>query len=296
MGAGRAGRIAQLFVVVGLLLNPACHGSEGELFFFEEGSAGGAGGVDSENQETGGQTAAPGEVTWPRLGAQSSLQIQLSGGVDLDVEADFYVIDLHSPEDSQLATLRERGAYVACYFSSGSYEPFRPDADEFPERVLGDALADYPDERWLDITDAVVLDLMVARMERAQARGCDAVYPSTVRTNDPGAGFQLDAVDYAAYSASLAKAAHASGLGAIYAGSEYASSEALDYDAALVFGCAKANSCDSWTSLEDNGISIFLVELANRAEAEETCGLFPESPWPFIVKEPNLAEYRQICP
>lgn len=298
MGAVRATRIAKLFAAVGLVLNPACQGSEGELFSFEDGAVGGAGSGDgdSETRGTGGLPDSPSELKWQRPQAQSSIQIQLFGELDLAVEAEFQVVDLHSPQDFQFMTLNDRGVYISCYFSAGSYEPFRPDADAFPERVLGEALADYPDERWLDVTDPIVLELMIARMERARARGCDAVYPSAVRPAESGSGFQLDAVEYAVYAKALADAAHDLELGVVYAGGEQASSEALDYDATLVFGCVQAGTCDSWKSVEQNGTAIFLVELGARDSASEICALRPASSWPFIIKEPNLSAYRFICP
>ena len=41
-------------------------------------------------------------------------------------------------------------------FSAGTMEPFRDDASRFPAAALGNPLAGYPDERWVDVRDATV--------------------------------------------------------------------------------------------------------------------------------------------
>ncbi|MFQ5555921.1 MAG: endo alpha-1,4 polygalactosaminidase [Acidimicrobiales bacterium] len=49
--------------------------------------------------------------------------------------------------------IQERGRHVICYFSAGSWERWRDDADRFAARALGDTLDGWDDERWLDVTD-----------------------------------------------------------------------------------------------------------------------------------------------
>ena len=46
--------------------------------------------------------------------------------------------------------LKAAGRKVICYFSAGSYEPYRPDAADFAAADLGNELVGWPGERWLD--------------------------------------------------------------------------------------------------------------------------------------------------
>ena len=74
--------------------------------------------------------------------------------------------------------LHDAGRIVLCYFSAGTLEPFRDDASRFPASTLGAPLADYPDERWVDIRDATVRAIMQDRIIAAAGAGCDGVHPS----------------------------------------------------------------------------------------------------------------------
>ena len=59
------------------------------------------------------------EVTGLPLNA--SWQIQYSGDLDLSVEADVYNLDLFDTNIEVIDQLHQRGIFVMCYFSAGSY-------------------------------------------------------------------------------------------------------------------------------------------------------------------------------
>jgi hypothetical protein len=65
-----------------------------------------------------------------------SWQWQLSGPVDVSVDADVYDVDLFDVDESTVRALHERGRRVICYVSAGSNEEWRPDAGRFPDEVL----------------------------------------------------------------------------------------------------------------------------------------------------------------
>ena len=50
-----------------------------------------------------------------------------------------------------------------CYISVGTWENWRPDASKFPQSVIGDQLAGYPNEDYLDVRSPVVRAIMVTR-------------------------------------------------------------------------------------------------------------------------------------
>jgi hypothetical protein len=95
-----------------------------------------------------GPRTRAGEILVPQPGA--SWQYQLSGTLDLEVEADVFDIDGFETTPAQVAESHASGRYTICYVSAGAWEPWRPDASDFPQRLLGRSNS-WPGERWLDI-------------------------------------------------------------------------------------------------------------------------------------------------
>ena len=215
-------------------------------------------------------------------GPGTSWQWQLQGEVDISLDVDMYDIDLFDPPDATFETLRDEGRIVICYFSAGSWEEWRDDADDFPAESLGDELDGWPDERWVDIRLAEVRTVMEARLDHAADRGCDGVEPDNVDgyANDNGLG--LDADDQLDFNRFLAEAAHARGL-SIGLKNDLDQIEALvdDFDWALNESCAEYNECDRLSVFTDAGKAAFHVEYvddwsAAQDLADSVCGAAPD--------------------
>ena len=143
----------------------------------------------------------------------TSWQIQLSKPVDTTVEAQVYDIDLFDTPQQVIDQLHAQGRKVICYFSAGSWENWRPDADRFPREVLGRVLEGWPDEKWLDVRRLDLLDpLMQARLDLAVQKGCDGVDPDNVDGYANKSGFPLSGEDQLAYNRWLSEQAHRRGL------------------------------------------------------------------------------------
>ena len=111
-----------------------------------------------------------------------------------------------------VAALHAAGRKVACYFSAGSFEDWRPDAAQFPAAVKGGGNG-WPGERWLDIRRLdILMPIMEARLNLCKQKGFDSVDPDNVDGYTNTTGFPLTAADQLAYNASIANAAHARGL------------------------------------------------------------------------------------
>lgn len=122
-------------------------------------------------------------------------------------------LDLFDTPSETIAKLHERGVFVMCYFSAGSFENWRPDAPLFPNEVLGKDMAGWPGERWLDIRRLELLaPIMQARLDLAVNKGCDGVDPDNVNAFANDTGFPLTAEDQKRYNVFLAEAAHQRGL------------------------------------------------------------------------------------
>jgi hypothetical protein len=140
-------------------------------------------------------------------------QIQYTGTLQTDLEVDVFNLDLFETPSETIAMLQNRGTFVMCYFSAGSYEDWRPDASSFPQQVLGKEMEGWPGERWLDIRRVDLLaPIMEARLDLARSKGCDGVDPDNINGYTNDTGFPLTAEDQASYNIFLAAAAHQRGL------------------------------------------------------------------------------------
>ncbi|KAL1612510.1 hypothetical protein SLS60_000737 [Paraconiothyrium brasiliense] len=68
---------------------------------------------------------------------------------------------------------------VVCYFSAGTYEPWREDQGLFKPADYGKKMDDW-DEWWLDLKSANVKTIMETRIKRAAEAGCHAIDPDNV--------------------------------------------------------------------------------------------------------------------
>jgi len=137
---------------------------------------------------------------------------QLDGPVNTSYDVEVYDIDLFDASASLIGQLRAQGRTTICYFSAGSFEPNRPDSDQFRSVELGLPLEGFSDERWLDIRSENVLEIMRARLSVAATKGCDGVEPDNVDGYANDTGFPLTGADQLTFNRFLADEAHSRGL------------------------------------------------------------------------------------
>jgi len=140
-------------------------------------------------------------------------QIVLENALDnTTFNASVYDIDLFTNPASTFANLHAMNRSVICYFSAGSYEPGRPDSDNFTASDKGKELDGWPGEYWLNTSSPNVRNIMSARLQLAAEKGCDGVDPDNVDgyDNDSGLGLTTSgAIDYLTF---LAIGAHSLGM------------------------------------------------------------------------------------
>jgi hypothetical protein len=151
----------------------------------------------------------------------TSWQWQLGGGpVDetvldtVDNPKKMYDIDLFGTDAATIDRLQAKGITVICYMETGASENYRPDADQYPAAVLGNAVDGFPDERFVDIRQTdVLLPIITARLDLGVTKGCDGIEPDLDDTyNGYDTGFPLTMQDQLAFNRAVADAAHARGL------------------------------------------------------------------------------------
>ncbi len=249
--------------------------------------------VDSDSDADADERWAPPPGT--------SWQWQLTGTIDTSFEVAMYDIDLFEAPDATIAALHAAGRVVVCYFSAGSVEDWRPDADEFPPEAIGSALEGWPGERWLDVSNSRVREIMEARLDLAVARGCEGVEPDNVDGYQNRNGLGLTAEEQLDYNRFLAEAAHARGL-SVGLKNDLDQVEELEpyFDWALDEECLSYDECPMLRPFVDAGKAVFHVEYVDDpsdgpALAAEVCGRPSIAGFSTLIKTWDLDAFRIAC-
>lgn len=223
-------------------------------------------------------------------------QYQLDGELDRAVDVDVLVVDLVDTAAGDVADLQRRGTRVVCYLSAGSWENWRPDADEFPDDVVGEPLAGWSGESWLDVSrDEVLLPLMAARLDLCAEKGFDGVEADNVDGYTQRTGFELSAEDQLRYVRGLADLAHDRGLA-------FGLKNDLDQvaqlephaDFAVNESCRRYDECDALAPFVEAGKAVLHVEYTDAAE-DPVCPSPTIEGFSTIVKHRDLRAWRMAC-
>jgi hypothetical protein len=224
-----------------------------------------------------------------------SWQWQLTGPLDLSVDAALYDVDLFDTTAAAVAELHARGRHVVCYLDAGTYEPGRPDAGAFPDAVLGAGVEGWPGERWLDIRRLDVLrPILEHRMDLCRDKGFDGVEPDNVDAYANTSGFALSAADQLAFNRFLAAGAHARGL-SVGLKNDLDQVAALepDFDWALDEQCFQYRECDALQPFARAGKAVLIAEY--ETEPPAFCPPARAAGYSAIRKHLELDAWRQAC-
>jgi hypothetical protein len=208
-------------------------------------------------------------------------QWQLTGESDLSHDVDVYDLDMFEISDEVIAQVHADGRLLICYMSAGSYEPWRPDADEFPEEVIGEPLEGWEEERWLDFMDERVRDIMEARFDLAVERGCDGIEPDNLTAFAEDNGFGLNMTEQLDYNRFLADEVHERGLGIALKNDVEQARQLVDwFDYTVNEECAYYDECHRLQPFLDADKAVLHTEYVDRwsqapERAEEVCGVLP---------------------
>lgn len=224
----------------------------------------------------------------------TSWQWQLTGRLDTSVNVEMYDIDVFDNSASVVASLHAQGRKVVCYMSAGSWEDWRPDADQFPASVKGKSNG-WPGEKWLDIRRLDILGpIMEARMNLCAQKGFDGVEFDNVDGYDGNTGFPLTYQDQLAYNKWLAGAAHARGLSA---GLKNDVDQVVDllpfFDWALSEECFSYNECNALSPFVRAGKAVFVVEYD--LSTSQFCPQANAMNFNAMRKHLDLDAYREPC-
>jgi hypothetical protein len=242
-----------------------------------------------------GSACATSQPTWWQPTPGTSWQIQLQGSINTSHAVQMYDIDLYDTPQQVIDTLHARGAKVVCYFSAGSFEEWRSDANTFAPDVLGNPLADWPGERWLDIRRIDVLGpIMAARLDLANAKHCDGVDADNVDSYTHVTGFPLNAENQRYYNQWLAENAHARGLAIGLKNDLNQINELAPYfDFAVNEQCAQYRECHLLTPFIAANKPVFQIEY--QGNKTNVCAAANRLNFDAIFKRLDLKSWRQAC-
>lgn len=236
---------------------------------------------------------------WWQPALNTSWQWQLSGSLDLSVDAAMYDVDLFDTDASVVAALHAQGRKVVCYMSVGSLENWRPDADQFPPEVIGKDYAEWPGEKWLDIRRIDLLGpIMRRRLDMCQAKGFDAVEADLVENYDEDTGFPLTYQNQLTYNKWLANEAHARGLSIGLKNDPNQVADLLPYfDWALTEDCFYQDWCNQVTPFVAAGKAVFAAEYTDTGmTTAQFCPQANALNFNAILKHRDLDDaWRQTC-
>lgn len=238
----------------------------------------------------------PAEGNWWKPDLNTSWQIQYTDTIDLSLEVEMYDLDGFDIEETTIEALHERGIKVACYINMGAYEDWRPDAEAFPEEVLGKDMDGWPGERWFDIRNISNLAPMLrARMQMCKDKGFDTIDPDNLNGYTNDTGFPLTAQDQLNFNIWLSTEAHALDM-SIGLKNEGDQADVLwpYFDWALNEQCFSYDECDYLTTyFVENGKAAFVIEYD--LTTDQFCAQANESNFNAIRKAMELDAYREAC-
>jgi hypothetical protein len=225
-------------------------------------------------------------------------QWQLDTPIDQSVNALMFDIDLFDNEASVVAALHAKGRKVVCYISVGSWEDWRPDADQFPPAVIGNDYAGWPGEKWLDIRQIDQLaPIMRARLDACRAKGFDGIEPDNIDGYTNDTGFPLTAQDQLNYNIWLANEAHTRGLSIGLKNDPDQVNKLLPYfDWALTEDCFNQKWCNQLMPFVNAGKAVFAAEYTDTGmTTDQFCPQANALNFNGILKHRDLDAWRQSC-
>ena len=210
-----------------------------------------------------------------------------------------YDIDLFDNTASTISALHSSGKKVICYFSAGSYEDWRPDANQFPSSAMGNKLDNWPGEKWIDTNSGVIRSIMKARLDMAVTKNCDAVDPDNIDAYDNDNGLSLTTSDAINYVNFLANEAHSRGLACgLKNGGKIVPSVMSTVDFEVNEQCVQYNECNKYTEFITQGKPVFHIEYPNDTSAvgiQSFCTGANTSGFSTVIKHLGLDEFYETC-
>ena len=222
-------------------------------------------------------------------------QWQLTGDIDTSYNANLYDIDLVDTPQAVINEFHTRNIKVICYFSAGTWEKSRDDATNFPKEVLGNTLDNWPDEKWLDISNYENFQSIIEkRLDLAIQKNCDGIEPDNIDGFQNNSGFDLSYKDQLEYNKWLANEAHARKLSIALKNNLDQVNDLIGvYDFAINEECFYYDECDKLLPFIEEKKAVLGVEY--ELETSEFCDNASKFNFSWLKMDINLNGSRITC-
>ncbi|HVU03283.1 MAG TPA: endo alpha-1,4 polygalactosaminidase [Polyangiaceae bacterium] len=255
-------------------------------------SSGGSPSTGGAGTENDGGTAG----SWWKPKKATTWDWQLSS-TDLSHAVDVYDVDWEN-DASVVSTLHDRGIFVICYVSVGSWEDFRPDAASFPPAVVGNAYPGWPGEKFVDIRAVALRSLMSARFDVCKQKGFDGLEPDNMDVFEADSGFPLTKADGLDYANWLAEEAHSRGMAVFQKNTASLATSLFDlYDGAITEDCYDQGWCGDVSGYPSRDEPVFMAEYTDTGvDFAAACSWAKTNGFSPILKDRDLTSALTTCP
>lgn len=236
-------------------------------------------------------------------------QWQIQGKIDETVSAEMFDIDLFDARSGEINSgvinsLHSKGKKVICYLDTGAWESYRPDANQFPNSVIGNSTG-WSGEKWLDIRESAwpqFAHIMWARLDLAASLGCDGVEPDQNNPVGNNPGFPITYNDEYKWYLEVARQAHLRGLTVLqkngiellYPSRGYAPTLVAAFDGMLNEECNQYKECDDGLQAYVQA-GKWLGEVEYKGRSSNFCPKLQAKGFMAMKKKLSLYAWREVC-
>lgn len=239
----------------------------------------------------------------PKAGATWNIELSKVPSVSQADDSSYAIwdFDMADAPKSTVQAFKDKGHDVICYFSAGTWENWRADADQFPADSLGNKLGQWPKEKWVDTRNAGVRAVMKQRIAEAKSKGCDGIDPDNIDAYENNSGFNLtkeDAVDYVKF---LAQTANDVGLACGLKNGGSIIDKVIDVVAWSVNEqCVQYNECKPYQAFIKQDKPVFHLEYTAKNPApakfvQKSCSGPDTNGFSTLIKHLDLGSWTTTC-
>lgn len=161
-----------------------------------------------------------GQISWQW---EIDHEISTTNATDMGTDAKTYTgaaavapavfdIDGFNNSAADVSSLHTQGKKVICYIEVGAIENYRPDYAQFPATSMGSGVQGYPSEKYLDINNPTVVQIIKSRIDMCHSKGFDAIEPDIDDSYTDNTGFTISLQNNVDYLTNLSAYAHSLGM------------------------------------------------------------------------------------
>ncbi|KAH8699988.1 glycoside hydrolase superfamily [Ilyonectria robusta] len=175
-------------------------------------------------------------------------------------------LDVYDNDITIFQALTAADKKIICYFSAGSWEDWRDDADDFDKADLGKGLDGWAGEKWLNVSSPAVRKIMQKRIKYAADKGCNAIDPDNVDGYQNDNGLNLTEADTVSFVKFLSEEAAQYNMSTGLKNAGGIIDKVIDYvHFSVNEQCIEYSECETFSKFIDANKPVFNIEYPSKA-------------------------------